>query len=114
MPEEYGGRSEFNRLVMEACANDYEEFSMIVSEIAKWTKDASDVPNVNQIEQALFESIANADVDVYEVHECRLRLIATPLKHEKMGELWFYVSEQGKTWVRESNQIETDRTCTHS
>jgi hypothetical protein len=91
---------------MAACADDYEEYSMIVSEIAKWTKDSPDAPNVYQIEEALLESIANKDIDVYEVYEGRLRLTTAPPNHERIGELWFYVSEQGKTWVRGIDPIE--------
>ena len=110
--EHYGGRSELNRLVMEACADDYEEFSMIVSEIEKWTKGNPNAPTIGQIEDALVQSIADKDIDSFEVHEHSLRLITIQPDHEIIGELWFYVTERGKKWVQEMCEIESNEIST--
>ncbi len=107
LPEKYGQRSETNRLVMEACADDYEEFSMIVSEIAKWTNGTPHAPSVSQIEHALLQSIADNDISAFEVYENRLRLTVTRPDHESISTLWFYVTEQGKERLKETDAEET-------
>ncbi len=112
MVGKYGGRSEFNRLVMEACANDYEEFSMVVSEIEKWTDGDPNAPTISQIEEALVQSIANKDIEAFEVHDCELRLTTVEPDHETISELWFYVTEQGKKWVQEMCEIESNEVST--
>jgi len=104
----YGGRSEINRLVMESCADDYEEFNMIVSEIEEWTNGDPNAPTIRQIEEALVQSITNMDIAAFEVHDCRLRLTTALPDHETISELWFYVTEQGKKWVQETCEIEKD------
>jgi hypothetical protein len=106
--EHYGGRSEINRLVIEACADDYEEFSMIVSEIEKWTKGGPTAPTTGQIEEALVQSIANKDIEAFEVHGCELHLTTVQPDHETISDLWFYVTEQGKNWIREMCEIESN------
>ena len=108
MAEKYEHRSETNRLVMRACADDYEEFSMIVSEIEEWTNVDPNAPTIHQIEEALVQSITNKDIEAFEVHECRLRLTTVLPDHETISELWFYVTEQGKKWVQEMCEIESD------
>src|ERR1035437_3412602 len=96
MAEKYGHRSETNRLVMEACADDYEEFSMIVSEIEEWTNGASDSPDVNGIVNALIQSIADKDIEAYEVREHRLQLTTVQPDRASIADLWFYVTDKGK------------------
>jgi hypothetical protein len=108
MEEKYGRRSEINRLVIEACADDYEEFSMIVSEIEKWTNGDPNAPTIRQIEEALVQSIANKDIEAFEVHDCELRLTTVQPDHETISDLWFYVTEQGKKWVQEMCEIESN------
>jgi hypothetical protein len=108
MEGKYGGRSESNRLVMEACADDYEEFSMVVSEIEKCTNGDPNAPTISQIEEALVQSVANKDIEAFEVHDCRLRLTPVQPGHETISELWFFVTEQGKKWVQEMCEIESN------
>jgi uncharacterized Zn finger protein len=108
MSDEYGQRSETNRLVMEACADDYEEFSMIVSEIEKWTNGDPNAPTIRQIEEALVQSIAHKDIEAFEVYGDRLRVTTKQPDHETISELWFYVTEQGKKWVQKMCEIEGD------
>jgi hypothetical protein len=107
-----GGRSKTNRLVMEACADDYEEFSMVVSEIKKWTNCAPNAPTIHQIKEALIESIANKDLQAYEEHDCRICLTTVLPDHETTSELWFYVTEQGKKWVQEMSEFESNEVST--
>jgi hypothetical protein len=91
---------------MEACADDYEEFSMIVSEIAKWTSGAKDAPSVGQIEQALFQSLTDNDIEAYEVQENRLQRTTAQPDHSSVAEFWFYITEQGKKWLKETDTEE--------
>lgn len=112
MPGRYGQRSETYRLVMEACADNFEEFSMIVSEIAKWTNGDPSSPTISQIEEALVQSITNKDIEAFEVHNWRLRLTPVLPDHETIKELWFYVTEQGKKWVQEMREIESEKIST--
>jgi hypothetical protein len=106
MEDKYGGRSEVIRLVMEACANDYEEFNMIVSEVGRSTKGDPNAPTISQIEEALVQSIANKDIEAFEVHDCELHLTTVQPDHKIISEFWFYVTEQGKKWVQEMCKIE--------
>ena len=110
--EHYGGRSEINRLVMEACADDYEEFSMIVSEIEKWRNGDPNAPTIHQIEEALIQSIENKDIEAFEENDCRLCLTTVLPDHETISRLWFYVTGQGKKWVREMCEIERNEIST--
>jgi len=100
MSGQHGGRSDIDRLVMRACADDYEEFSMIVSEIEKWTTGDPNAPTIRQIQEALIQSITNRDIDAFEVADCELRLTSILPDLETIGELWFYVTEQGRKWVQ--------------
>ena len=97
---------------MEACANDYEEFSMIVSEIEKWTNGDPNAPTIRQIEEALIQSIANKDIEAFEEHDCGLCLTTLLPDHETISKLWFYVTERGKKWVQEMCEIESNEVST--
>jgi hypothetical protein len=108
MEEKYGGRSEVNRLVMEACANSYEEFNMIVSEVGRWTNGDPNAPTMRQIEEALVQSIANKEIQAFEVHDCERHLTTVQPDHETISDLWFYVTEQGKKWVQQMCGIESN------
>jgi hypothetical protein len=53
-------------MVAEACANDYEDFNMIVSEVTRWTKSEFKAPDIGEIENALMSAIADNEVVAYE------------------------------------------------
>jgi hypothetical protein len=97
---------------MEACADDYEDFRMIVSEIKKWTNRDPDAPTIRQIKEALIESIANRDIEACEEHDCRICLTTVLPDHDTISGLWFYVTEQGKKWVQEMSEIQSSEVST--
>ena len=81
---------------------------MIVSEIEKWTSGDTGAPTLLQIKEALIQSIADKDIEAFQVDENRLCLTTVPPDHETIGELWFYVTERGKKWVQEMCEIESN------
>ena len=86
---------ELEYLVLQAVANDFEEFEMIASEIAKWTTGDESAPDASQIEQVLMKTISNDDVRAYEPREGHRQLVATQADPQKIHSLWFYITEQG-------------------
>lgn len=88
--------NELARMVLQAVANDYEDFEMIVSEIVGWTSKDNVALDVSQIQDALMKSIADKDVKAYEPSETSNHLIVTQADPQKIRTLWFYITEQGK------------------
>jgi hypothetical protein len=95
--------TELDRLVVQGCADDYEDFDMIVSEVIKWTRSEFKAPEVNEIENALLESIAKADVIAYAYSETHQKFVATQADHQNIRTLWFYITEGCK--ARLDNQM---------
>jgi uncharacterized Zn finger protein len=85
---------------MQAVADDFEEFEMIVSEIAKWTNANDGVPNSTQIERALLKAIADKRVKAYEADGPSNQLTETQADSENLQRLWFYITDQGKTQMQ--------------
>jgi hypothetical protein len=81
-------------LVLQAVADDFEEFEMIVNEIAKWTKKTA--PDADQVRQALMRAIAGGVIKAYESREGHRQLVATEAASQKIHSLWFYITDQGK------------------
>jgi hypothetical protein len=80
-------------LVLQAVADDFEEFEMIVNEITKWTSNKM-TPDVDRIQQALMKATAEGLVRAYESRDHQL--VATKADPQKIHSLWFYVTEEGK------------------
>jgi hypothetical protein len=93
-------------LVLQAVANDFEEFEMIVGEIAKWTNGYQAAPDRRQIEQALMTAIAGEDIKAYEPREGHRQLVATQADPRKIHSLWFYITEQGKSRMQRLEALE--------
>lgn len=91
-----GHSHELNLMVLDAVANDYEGFDMVVGEITDWTKNSTHEPNVDQIESALMKSIADRDIQAYEYSESSCRYLAVEVDPETIRTCWFYITEQGK------------------
>jgi hypothetical protein len=83
-------------LVLQAVADDFEEFEMIVNEITKWTSTNTRAPNVERIQQALMRAIAEGTVKTYEPREGDRQLVTAEADPQRIHNLWFYISEQGK------------------
>ncbi|MGA3047501.1 MAG: molybdenum cofactor biosynthesis protein MoaE [Terracidiphilus sp.] len=89
-PNDLGG------MVLDAVADDYEEFNMVVSQIAEWTKNSASNPAIDQIELALMNSIADRDIQAYEYSESSCRYLAVEADPASIRTRWFYITEQGK------------------
>jgi hypothetical protein len=87
---------ELCRLVVHACADDYEDFDMIVSEVTKWTKGDFKTPCISEIENALLKCIADGEVIGYEYSEKLHQFVAAEAKFQSNRTLWFYITEQSK------------------
>jgi hypothetical protein len=81
-------------LILQAVADDFEEFEMIVNEIAKWTKKTA--PDADQVQQALMRATAEGVIKAYEPREGHRQLVATEADPQKIHSLWFYITEQGR------------------
>ncbi len=88
-------------LVLQAVADDFEEFEMIVNEITKCASNKEAAPDVNRIQQALMTAIAEGIVKAYEPREGHRQLVATEADPQKIHSLWFYITEQGKIRMQE-------------
>jgi hypothetical protein len=96
-------------LVLQAVANDFEEFEMIAKEITEWTSNNKTAPGIERIQQALMKAIAEGTVKAYEPREGDHQLVATEADPRKVHSLWFYVTEQGKIRMQKLEE-EADRT----
>jgi molybdopterin synthase catalytic subunit len=106
LPPVSGGTSRGNRLeirerILDAVANDYEEFDMVVAEVSKRKNNVAELPDAAQIEQALIELIAEKDVQAFEFIEGSSRYVPVEAKLETIRDRWFYVTEQGKRKLSE-------------
>jgi hypothetical protein len=95
-------------LVLQAVANDFEEFEMIVNEITKWTSGKT-TPDVDRIQQALLNAVASGLVKAYEPREGDHHLVATEADPRKLHSLWFYITEEGILRMQKLEE-EADRT----
>ncbi len=82
-------------LVLQAVANDFEEFEMIVGEIGKWTSGDKPSPDAGRIEDALMKAIADEEVKAYEPREGHRQLVPRQADPQKIHSLWFYITKQG-------------------
>jgi hypothetical protein len=92
---------EIERLVLQAVANDYEEFDMIVHDVTKLMHGVCEAPNVIQIENALMKSIVDRNVDAYQYSETIHQYVATQADVQNLRTLWFYITDQGKRRLRD-------------
>jgi hypothetical protein len=93
-------------LVLQAVADDFEEFEMIVNEITKWTSNKTTL-DIDRIQQALMKATAAGLVKAYESRDHQL--VATEADPQKIHSLWFYVTAEGKLRMQKLEE-EADRT----
>jgi molybdopterin synthase catalytic subunit len=104
-------------MVLDAVADDYEDFDMVVAEVSKWMGNSARTPDAAQVAQALMESIAEKDVQAFEYAESSSRYILVEAKLETIRDRWFYITEQGKRKLCEPvdraaltrNRIDTEK-----
>jgi hypothetical protein len=99
-------RDELERVVLQAVANDYEEFEMVVRDVRKWMGKVYDEPEIGQIEQVLQKSIVDDFVKAYECSETFCQVIATQANPPRSHSLLFYITEQGKERLRRLEEEE--------
>jgi hypothetical protein len=78
-------------------ANDYENFEMILSEVAKWTSKYETASDAEKIKDSLMKAIADEDIKAYEYSEMLRQFIVTQADPQKIDSYWFYITEQGLT-----------------
>ena len=88
-------------MVLDAVADDYEDFDMVVAEVSKWMSNSAQTPDAAQVAQALMESIAENDVQAFEYAEGSSRYVPVEAKLETIRDRWFYITEQGKRRLSE-------------
>jgi molybdopterin synthase catalytic subunit len=94
-------RVQFREMVLDAVADDYEDFDMVVAEVSKGTSNSAQTPDIDQVVQALMESIAEKDVQAFEYIEGSSRYVPVEAKLETIRDRWFYITEKGKRKLSE-------------
>lgn len=89
-------RDELERVVLQAVANDYEEFEMVVRDVRRWMGKGHDEPEIGEIEQMLQKSIEDKFVKAYECSETFCQVMPTQANPPRSHSLLFYITEQGR------------------
>lgn len=98
---------ELNQMVLDAVANDYERFDMVVSQIAGWTNNSVGASEAGQIECALLKTIVDGDVQAYEYSESSGSYLAVEAHSVNIPTCWFYITDQGKKRLLVSESVVT-------
>ncbi|HEY1679239.1 MAG TPA: molybdenum cofactor biosynthesis protein MoaE [Candidatus Sulfotelmatobacter sp.] len=88
--------SELIRMVVDAVADDYEEFDMIFHEVSKWINNPTLTPDAVQIQDALMKSVAEKDIQAFEYSESSARFLPAEVGSANIRKLWFHITDQGK------------------
>lgn len=92
---------QLREMVLDAVADDYENFDMVVTEVKKRMSNSARALDAAQVAQALMESIAEKDMQAFEYAENSSRYVPVEAKLETIRDRWFYITEQGKRKLSE-------------
>lgn len=97
--------SDTRSLILDAVANDYEDFGMIVSAVKKGSRETTKALDEDQIEGALMSFIGDGDVRAYEYSESQCRYLQVGADSATIRTRWFYITEQGKRRICEPTDV---------
>lgn len=91
-----GARPEVREKVLDAVANDYEKFEMVVAEVSKWMNQTAHGTDADEIAEALMELVADKVVQAFEYAEDSSSYIPIKAELKTIQDRWFYITEQGR------------------
>lgn len=91
---------ELYRMIIEAVANDFEEFDTIIDELARWTGENFSRRDVDNIELSLFRSIRDGNVAAFEPSGIPLRLVIAQANHQTIRTQWFRITDRGIGYLK--------------
>jgi len=85
--------TEFQRMVLDAVSNDFEDFEMVASEVAKWSGTAVNEGHTNRIERVLMRLLADKRIAAYAPLGTQDLMIPTEADSQNIRTLWFYIKK---------------------
>jgi hypothetical protein len=85
--------------VSTSIADDYEEFGKIAKDVSLWAASRDIEPSREELVSALESLIAEGDATSYLLSASPAKAQPVPYSKERLDELWFYLTPQGKTNV---------------
>jgi hypothetical protein len=82
--------------VMDAIADDYEDFDMVCTEVSKWAKVPGGPVTRREIRNALHRVIADGYAQAYVYSPELQRYEVTSYSADQVNQLWFYLTRKGK------------------
>lgn len=106
--------NELERSILEAAANDFEQLEAILSQLSDWSRSPFEDADVAKVEAVLRDLIVSDDIGAYKLSTVSPYRTAVTDVGEDLSGLWFYITEQGKKRLRETEAEQVDpstRTC---
>jgi len=91
-----GDSIDMARMVLEAVANDYEQFDVIVSYLSEMALIPTDRLDAEQIKLFLRKSIGHDHVRVYLLYERPPHVVSVAAHDLDFARDWFYITPEGK------------------
>ena len=88
-----------DEFIIEAVANDYENFECIVEQVTKWTARTGLHANRQELIDALERAIREGYALAYLLSPREPHSQAVDFSRERLDELWFYVTPKGREFV---------------
>lgn len=85
--------------VMNAIADDYEDFDMVCLEVSKWAKERSLIVEQQEIANMLQRVIEEGYADAFMYSPELQRYEVTSFPSGEVSDLWFYMSAKGKRFL---------------
>jgi hypothetical protein len=85
--------AEFQRMVLDAVSNDFEDFEMVASEVAKWSGSAVNEEHTNRIERVLMRHLADKRIRSFAPSGAQNLMIPTEANSQNIRNLWFYIKK---------------------
>ena len=85
--------AEFQRMVLDAVSDDFEDFEMVASEVAKWSGIAVNEEHTNRIERVLMSLLADKRIAAYAPSGAQNLMIPTEANGQNIKSLWFYIKK---------------------
>ena len=89
----------WQRFVLEAVANDYEQLRDLKAEVLSWTRPADKFTTDTTLESVLLECLAKGQVSAYQLSSSSPFAIEVSFTKEKLDEAWFFITEKGREFL---------------
>jgi hypothetical protein len=82
--------------VLNTVADDYENFDIISTEVAAWAAKEGDIFSKELLATSISQLINDGVVNCYRFSTTNQKYEFAQFEQNKLNELWFYISEEGK------------------